>query len=187
MRLRGGVVLAWGSAVAALVGFLLPWARFAVKESHPRRITLEVRQGGRTVSADLADWSRLPRVVRGIDIPTLARDPNTQVAAMAVELLTGRRQHAEAKSLAVYLAPGLAAIGALALTFAGHRRPVAIATAAFCALIAAWGAYKLTTIRTGLAAITVAAASGVWISVGAYAGLAVAAVMLSVDARREAS
>jgi hypothetical protein len=180
--------LAWASAGVAVAAFFLPWARFdarppAAALGRLGNVTLEIRANGRTVNASLADLSSLPPVVRGADIPRLARDENARAGVMVWEMLTGKPQHVEAKSLAVYLVPALAVLGALALSLLQSRRTVSLAIALACAAAAALGAHKLATFTSGAASAAVSIGPGLWISIGAYAGLAAAAVMMSLQGR----
>ena len=178
--------LAWVSAAVAVAAFFMPWARFSVAKPGIAqavqglgRVTLEVRGGGRTVTTSLADLTRLPQEVTGAGIPRLVRNQDAQAGLMVLELLTGRQQHAELKSLAVYLVPGLALAAALALTLGVP--PAAIGPA--CALIAGIGASKLWAAQAASSMVKVTIEFGLWLSMAAYVGLAAAAALRSGRAK----
>lgn len=181
------IVSAWLCAGLAVAAFFLPWLRLRAAETPVAalqklgRVTLEIRQGGKTLTADSAALSRVPPMVSGAQIPALVRDPNAQTAILVAELVTGEPQHAGAKSLAVYLVPGLALVAAAALTAAGPG-PVAWGIAAASAGMAAAGAWKMVTLSPS-AATTVAIGIGLWLSVAAYVGLAASAAVHGLTTR----
>jgi hypothetical protein len=88
--------------------------------------------------------------------------------------VTGREQRVQAKSLAVYLVPGLALLGAVVLTVVPGRA-VGPAIALIAAGLAAFGAWKLLAAQAQWPSVKLE--PGLWTSVGAYAGLAAAAAL----------
>ena len=102
------------------------------------------------------------------------------MATALIELLMNERQHMGAKSYAVYLLPGMALACALLLTFLGTRRVVTIGAAVLCGMIAGVGFWKLLTTNTQTLFIAITIGPGLWLSLWAYAALALAATALSV-------
>ena len=136
---------------------------------------MTVRRGAETVTGDLPSLGDLPKQVSGIQIPQLANQQDAQVAVALIELLTNERQHVGVKSYAVYLLPGIALLCAFLLTWCGRRAPVAIGTAIVCVLVAGVGFWKLLTTNTQALFIAISIGPGLWLSLWAYVGLAVAA------------
>lgn len=193
------------SVVAALVGFVLPWAFIDVHEpgaltqlrqtvpfddtvrgltSDLGRIAVKIRRGAETVTGELPSLSDIPTQVSGIRVPRLANQEKAQVVLALVELLTGQRQHIGLKSYAVYLLPGLAlACGLLLLGLGGRQPAVGIGVGLVCAAIAGGGFWKLLTTDTQTLFIAITIGQGLWLSLWAYAGLAVSAALSVVMAR----
>jgi hypothetical protein len=198
---RLAILVAWVCAGSTVVGFVLPWASLdlrepgvvrQLKETEPVRDTLsgltkdigriavKVRWGAESVTGDLPSLAEIPKQVSGIQIPQLANQKNTQVAMALIELLMNERQHMGAKSYAVYLLPGMALACALLLTLLGTRRVVTIGAAVLCGMIAGVGFWKLLTTNTQTLFIAITIGPGLWLSLWAYAALALAATALSV-------
>lgn len=192
--------LAGLSAVAALVGFFLPWASLDLREPGVvkklesmvgdvggkgildkvakglGRITATVRRGTQTVTGRLPSFDEIPKQVSGVQIPQIANQEHAQVAIALLELFTNTRQHIGVKSYAVYLVPGIALLCGLLLMAAGGRLPVSLGVALVCALIAAVGFWKVLTTDTSALLLTVTIGAGIWLSLWAYVGLALAAL-----------
>jgi hypothetical protein len=202
---RIGVGLAWISVVVAGVAFCLPWAHVDLAspgliqqltdvtplhdtiEGLARdlgRVAVTIRRGAEVVTGDLSQVLDIPRTISGAQIPRLVRQPNAQVAIALMELLTNTRQHLVERSAVVYLAPGIALWCGLLLTFVGRRRAVAIAVAGLCAGIAGMGGWKLLTTDTSTLVVAIAIGPGLWLSLGAYLGLAVAGAVLACHRQR---
>ena len=198
---RIALIVAWVCAGASVVGFVMPWANLdlrepgvvkQLRETGPVRETLggltkdigriavQIRRGAESVTGDLPGVADIPKQVSGIQIPQLANQKNAQVAMALVELLMNERQHIGAKSYAVYLLPGMALACALLLTFLGTRRAVTIGAAVLCGMIAGVGFWKLLTTNTQTLFIAITIGPGLWLSLWAYAALALAATALSV-------
>ena len=195
-RVVGGLV--WVSASTALIGFFLPWAAIDLREPSAvrqlremarlrgtvggltrdlSRITVQVRRGAETITGELPKLSDIPKEVSGVQIPRLANQENAKVAMALIELLTRQRQHIGAKSYAVYLVPGLALVFSLLLTVLGGRKVVTIGTLILCAAIAGGGFWKLLTTNTKTLFIAITIGRGLWLSLWAYVGLALAACL----------
>jgi len=194
---RGPLALAWLCAAAAVVAFFLPWAHIEVRDPSARlskaasdaglgealgRVTLSIRQGTRTVEGALPSLQDLPKQVSGFDVPRLAHQENAQLAMAVVEFLTDQPQHVGAKSYAVYAVPGLALLGALALTLLPGKA-AATAIGAVCGVVVLAGGWKLATTDTSTLVAAITIGIGLWISLGAYAGLAAAAAWSSQRGR----
>lgn len=204
MRLLS-IGLAWLSVLAAVIGFVRPWAKIDLREpalarqlqevaglsgalggvKHQiGRIAVKVRRGAETITGDLPSLADLPREVSGAQIPQMANQKNAQVVMALAELLTKTRQRLGLKSYAVYLAPGLAVIVALLLTVLGSRPIVAWAIALVCGAVTGLGCWKLLTTNTQSLFIAITIGPGLWLSLGAYAGLAVSAALSGLAALR---
>lgn len=197
MRHRVAVMgLAWLGVAAAGWGFLLPWAHLEMADStrtaaevlagvaqQVGRVTISVRQGDRTVSGDLSSLADVPHQVRGVEIPRVVRQRHAQLALAVLEMLTQASRHLEAKSYAVYLVPGIALCCGVLLTAWGARAPVAFGVALACAVIAGVGCWKLLTVRPETASLVLRVGQGLWLSVWAYVGLAVAGAWSGMASR----
>ena len=193
----GSVGLAAASMIAAVVGFYLPWARIDLREpdviqqlrettplggaldtlkQKVGRITVTVKRGAETLTGDLPGLADIPKTVSGAAIPRMVDQEQAKVAVALLELLTNTRQHVGLKSYAVYLVPGLALLcGALVLLLRRHQPRLLWVVAAMCAAVALLGWWKLTTTNVRNLFIAITIGPGLWLSLGAYAGLAVAA------------
>ena len=189
----GGV---WLSAATAVVAFWLPWVSWGLRdpsqlggrsltdalerlERSVGRVTITVTEGGQTVSGEVADLSRLPTRLTGAHIPRLARGPEASAMVVLIELLTDAR-HLGAKSLLVYLVPGVALLGVVVVTW-GRRRRIACLLVGLASLaIAGWGWWRLLTVPTNTASIRLVIEHGLWLSVWAYAGLGFASLMVAL-------
>lgn len=202
---RTAITVAWLSAMLAVVGFFLPWAHLDLRQ--PKvvqqlteqagvtntvkdltrsvgRIAVRLRRGAETVVGDLPTLSDLPKQVSGYQIPQFANQEQAQVAIAIAELLTGARQQIGAKSYAVYLLPGIALLCALLLTVLGEQRLVAAAVALLCAIVAGVGSWKLATVPREALVISIVIGHGLRLSLGAYVGLTLAALLSLVPNRR---
>jgi len=117
----------------------------------------------------------IPTRVSGYQIPRLANRENVRVIMGLTELVTKKRERIGLKSYAVYLAPGLALLCGLLLTArVGATRPAAAGVALVCGAVAVAGCWTLLTTDTR-ARYAVAIGPGLWLSLAAYAVLALAA------------
>lgn len=201
-RVLGALV--WAGALAVVAGFFLPWALIDVREAGVvrqlrqaapiggtiegvgrdlGRIAVRVRRGAETVTGELPSLEEIPRQVSGVQIPRLANDERAQLAVALVELLTDTRQHLGMKSFLVYLLPGLAIGCAILLALFGRRPAVALGVSLLCALIAGAGFWKLLTADTEALFIAITIGPGLWLSLWAYAALAVLALLHPVLGR----
>ncbi|MBI4355423.1 MAG: hypothetical protein HY597_03090 [Candidatus Omnitrophica bacterium] len=119
----------------------------------------------------------VPTSVSGLQIPQMANAKNAKVAMALLEMFTRDPQQIGAKSYAVYVLPGLALLCGLLLTVLGGRRPVALGVAVLCATVAGGGFWKLLTTNTSSLFIAITIGMGLWLSLWAYAGLAVAGLL----------
>ena len=144
------------------------------------RVTIQVKRGAETITGELPDLSTIPTRVNGPQIPEWINRRDAKVVMALAEMLTGQRDLG-AKSYAVYLVPGLALLGGVLVTLAGRLRVVCGGIGGACLAIAGLGFWKLLTIETGtrLAAITIG--PGLWLSLWAYVGLGICAILLALD------
>jgi hypothetical protein len=184
------------SMAAAVAGFWLPWARIDLREpdviqqlrettplggaldtlkQKVGRITVTVKRGAETLTGDLPGLADIPKTVSGAAIPRMVDQEQAKVAVALLELLTNTRQHVGLKRYAVYLVPGLALLGGVLVIGLGHRPPIAWGAALLCGGIAAVGFWKLLTTNTRTLFIAITIGQGLWLSLWAYVGLAVAA------------
>ncbi|OGX29134.1 MAG: hypothetical protein A3B78_02840 [Omnitrophica WOR_2 bacterium RIFCSPHIGHO2_02_FULL_67_20] len=191
---RAALIVAWLSVAASLAGFLLPWVTLdlrgaklaALAGGGPHdigRVTIQLRQGGETIAAALPEATEFPWQVRGIQIPWLVRQEQTRVAVALLERLTNTRQHAALKSGAVFLVPGAALLCGVLLTGWGRHPAVAGGVLLVCVAVAAGGAWKLLALDTSRSLIGVAIERGLWVSLGAYVGLAASAAWTGMSGR----
>lgn len=195
MRRTIGVLIAWLSVAAAVGGFFLPWVRIDLREhalvqqfrrsgamndllgqlnDKLGRVVVQVRRGTETITGDLSTLSELPRQVSGVQIPQLANDERAKLVMVLAEMVTHTPQDVRWKSYAVYLLPSLALVFGVLLTGWGRLAPVAIGVALACLGIAGFGFWKLLTVQDAIAA-SISIGPGLWISISAYLGLALAA------------
>lgn len=204
------VALVWVSVTAAVIGFFLPWVRIELRdptapvakieeritETVPLgqtvggvmrgigRITGTIRKGAETIAGDLPiKPDSIPREISGAQIPQLAHREDVKLVFGLIELAKRRPQQAALKSQAVYLVPGLAFVLGLLLTLLGGIPAVAAGAAAVSAGVAGVAAWKLLTFSTQTALAVVTIGHGLWMSVLAYAGLAVSASLFLVAPR----
>lgn len=210
-QLKGGAMgwviraLTWVSVAVVLRAFFLPWATIDLEEpglvqqaretleghgllegltKRIGTVAVEIRRGAETVTGELPSLSDIPRQVSGAQIPQLANQDNAQVAIALLELLANERQHIGAKSYAVYLVPSLALLCGLLLTVLGGTAAVALGVAGLCAGIAGVGFWKLLTTNTQTLFIAITIGPGLWLSLWAYVGLAVSALLFAAKGRR---
>jgi hypothetical protein len=200
---RGLLGLVWLSVVGAVVGFFLPWASLDVKyrqvtdqvnqlaEGTPfqdlaeqlkqkvGRLVIHVKHGAETIAGELPDLSTIPTQVSGVQIPQLANRQDIQVVMALTEMLTGQRELG-AKSYAVYLVPGLACLAALMVTLLRWVRLVCLLVGLLCCAVAAGGFWKLLTTETDTLLVAITIERGLWLSLWAYVGLGLAAVLLAL-------
>jgi len=193
---------------AAVAGLFMPWVTIEVREpelarqlretteSSPvsdtiggilkdvGRITATIRRGAETITGDLPSLSEIPRQVSGVQIPRLANRQQSKLALAIIEQVTGERQHLGLKSYAVYLLPGLALICGVLVTIWGRHRAVSWSVAGVCAAVTGAAFWKLMTMNLQAAFITITIERGLWLSLWAYAVLAVAAGMSGLMSRR---
>ena len=190
--------LAWISVSGALVGFFVPWARLDLREPEAvrqlreaaqgqglldgltkkvGRVAVEIRRGAETVTGELPSLSDIPKEVSGAQIPQLANQSHAKTAVALLELFTNTRQQIGLKSYAVYLIPGVALLCGVGLTCWGRRRRLMIGIGLLCAGIAGAGFWKLLTTDTRALFIAITIGPGLWMSLWAYVGLAVAALL----------
>lgn len=193
-----GMILVWVSVVSVVAGFFLPWVTIDVRAAGAMerldaltnssaagdkvlqgasRISLQIHQGTKTISADIPALADLPRQLRGIDIPRVAHDERLQVALAVAQLLTGHSQDVARKSNAVYLVPAFAIISGVLLTGCRGSRVTGTVIALLAATIAGIGAWKFSTLTTPTPIVHVTIASGLWLSLAAYLGLTVGAML----------
>ncbi len=191
------LILAWGSLAAAGVGFFLPWVRVDIREPalvqqareggvlgeavsgltrDVNRIALTIRRGAETLVGELPAPSDLPRQLSGFQIPQLLNQQETKTVLAVAEALTGRRYDLGRRSYAVYLVPGLALLCGVLLTWRGRLVVVAVGVAVLCAGIAGAGFWRALTLKTATPLAAISIGPGVWWSLWAYVGLAVAAL-----------
>jgi hypothetical protein len=189
----------------AVVGFFLPWARIDAREpsvvtqlrqtmplrdavgglaQDVSRITVKIRRGTEVVTGRLPSLSAIPQQVSGFQIPRMANQEEAKIAVALVELMTNQRQQIGIKSYAVYLLPGAALVCAVALTIVALPAAVAIAIAAFGAALAGLGGWKLLTVDTQTLFMAITIGAGLWLSLWAYVGLAIASGLDALRRRR---
>ena len=197
------LVVAWGCAVLAVCAFTMPWVHLDVHEptmlkqvrqavplqgtlkglTHGlSRIAVKIKRGAETVTGDinLGSLQNLPREITGAQIPQLANSSQAQLALVVMQMMTGTASDIGRQSYAVYLLPGLAVLAALLLTMLGRWRIAALSVAIVCALIAAVGFWNTLTAHTTTAFVTMRIGQGVWLSLWAYVGVALAAAGLAI-------
>ena len=198
---RVALLLTWLSASAAVGAFFMPWVHLERREpalavpigraAHARpargragnatqRISVEVRRGTTTVASDLRTLAELPPTIAGVEIPRLADTPQAQVVEALWELLTGQPQHLNLKRWVVYLVPGIALLAAALLTLLSRRKRMAFGVALLCLLLAGAWTWKLLSASRTTPLVTIRIGLGLWVSVWAYGGLALAAGGLSL-------
>jgi hypothetical protein len=191
-------IVVWLSVSAPCIGLFLPWAYLDMQEpsvikqlrssgvlgesfgeltKEVGRVTATVRRGAKTITGDLADVGQIPTQVTGIQIPSMVRQQNAQVAIALLELLTKQRQQLELKSLAVFLVPGLAVLLGLLILGPVGKPPAVWLIAALCSAVAAAGWWRLATLNPKTLVIAITIGPGLWLSLGGYGGLALAATI----------
>jgi len=199
------LVVAWVSAGLAVCAFFIPWAKIELREpdlvrqlrqtaqeqglvdhltKKIGRVAVQVRQGAETVTGELPSLSDIPRQVSGVQIPQMANQKNAQVVIALVELLTKTRQRIGLKSYVVYLVPAVALLCAGLLTVLGRAPVATIAVGVVCAGIAGAGFWKLLTTNTSTLFVAITIGQGLWLSLWAYVGLAVAAGLSLLQKKR---
>lgn len=196
----GGV---WLSVVAAVVGFLLPWATLDVQSARLAgqlgqvaqgtplealagtlrkrvgTVVIQLKRGTETFTGQLPDLSQIPTHVNGPQIPQFVNRRDAQVVMALAEMLTGQRQLG-AKSYAVYLLPGLAILCGVLLTLTRRVRLVCLLVALACWGIAGVGCWKLLTTKTETLLVAITIGRGLWLSLWAYVGIGMAALALAI-------
>ena len=202
----GVIGLVWLSVAAAIVGFVLPWATVDVKyrgiteqfdqvtrgtpleqlagklTKELGRVAITVKRGAETVTGELPDLSEIPTQVSGAQVPQLANRQDVQVVLALTEMLTGQRELG-AKSHAVYLLPGLALVCGLLVTIARRVRLVCAPVGIVCLVVAGGGFWKLLTTKTETLLVAITIEQGLWLSLWAYVGIGLAALVLAALTR----
>ena len=192
----------WLSVASAVIGFFLPWASIDLREpslvtqgkkaaplgslwggrkNNIGRVTVSIRRGTETVTGDLLTLADIPHQVSGVQIPQLANQEQAKVAMALIELFTQTREHVGLKRYAVYLLPGLALVCGLLLTLFRAPRLLCVGLAALCAAVAGIGCWKLLTTNTQTLFVAITIGPGLWLSLWAYVGLAIAAGLQGVS------
>jgi hypothetical protein len=194
---RPALGLAWISVTAAVAGYFLPWATVTVADSGLAalageagggEVRLEIRREDGAIQASLSDLRRLPRTIRGWEIPSLVRGQDMAVVAALLDLWTGPRRHVVAKGAAAPLVPVAALIVGVVLVFARAGVLGTAAVSLLCAAVASVGAWKAAAAGR-MGPLTIRVEEGLALSLLAYAGLAIAAGWLSalnMQQRRQA-
>lgn len=200
--MRPGILgFVWMSVGAAVIGFFLPWAHINLREPTlvkqlreasrlgdtvsgftrgVGRIAVKIQRGAETMTGDLPSLGDIPTHISGAEIPALANQQHAQVAIALAELLTRKRQPIGQESYAVYLVPGIALLCGLLLTVLGGAPVVAAGVALVCAGIAGVGFWTLLTTNTSTLFVAITIGQGLWLSLWAYAVLALCGVLLLV-------
>ena len=197
------IIGVWLSVAAALKGFVEPWAHLDVKyrtvtgavdqavqdtplEELTRQLTkglsrvvVKVKRGAETITGELSDLSKVPEEVTGAQIPQWANRQDAKVVLALAEIVTGQRQLG-AKSYAVYLVPGAALLFGILLTAAGRLRLLCGLIALLCLAAAGGGFWKLLTTDTNTLLVDITIGRGLWMSLWAYAGLGLCALLLAL-------
>ena len=189
-----GLVLC--SLIAVIAGFWMPWAYLSLRQPaltntfgnaagiegplkqltrHLGRVTLKIQRHGQTIVSDLPLLEDIPKQVSGADIPVMVREQKAQVAIALLELLTGQRQDLDRNSVMVYLIPGVALLCGVLLIGWGRHLAVSAGVGALCAILAGGGLWKLSTVNPQTVFVAMIIGPGLWMSVGAYAGVSMAA------------
>lgn len=199
--------LVWLSAAITLAAFYMPWVSLGPRPSHsskwvrqeskapPRpsanlQLSPEFSRVLKNVSRDVvrtADKMTTLRVrITGAQIPRMANQEQAKVTFDLMERITKKRQNLGLKSYAVYLVPGLALLGAGALTRWSRRKWVARIIAVLCAAIALVGGVELLIVGAQQAPNGVRIEGGLGLSLLGYAGLTVAAFVQLFPGRIQA-
>lgn len=196
----------WISVAASVIGFVLPWATLDVKAarlpgqlgqalpgadlqalagkltSKIGRVTIQFKRGTETIAGELLpDLATIPASVSGFEIPQLANRQDAKVAIAFAEMFAGQRGLG-AKSYAVYLVPGLALLVGVLVTLARRLRVVCGGIGGACLAIAGLGLWKLLTMKPDALLAAVTLGPGLWLSVWAYVGLGICAILLALPA-----
>lgn len=172
------------SLVMAITGFVLPWVSVDVRAPAPGgrelggrlgRVTLELRQGSKRFEAAWPAPAEFPRQIRGIEVPAVLCQDQTRVAAALMELLASNPPRLRLKALAVLLVPLAVLAGGCLVLWRPGQPALTGSVAAVSAAIAAAGFRQLHAPASAHALLAVAVEPGAWLSLGAYAMLAVGA------------
>jgi hypothetical protein len=207
-RLRAlGLLGVWVSVAGSLVGFVRPWASIDLAHrgtlgvleeaagdtplqdllsslsKRVGKIVVSVKQGAETITGELPDLSSIPTVISGADIPRLANRQDAQVVLALAEMWTGQREFG-AKSLLVYLVPGLAVLCGTLVTALRRVRVVCAVVGGLCAAVAgaAWWKLSSTPPETLVVAITIE--QGLWMTCWSYAGLGLSSLLVACTGAR---
>ena len=204
---RVRVLLIWISVAATVAAFFMPWVRLEVRQpgllAQAREtaeksgllgnlteklgdVTATITRGTESVTGTLSSLSGIPSAISGVQVPQLATQQNAKLALMLFEMVTNERQHIGRKSYAVYLVPGIALLCGLLLTGCGRVKAVPIVVGLLCAGIAGAGFWKLLTLNLETPLLAIAIGPGLWVSLWAYAVLAVIALLVRVPRRSPA-
>ncbi len=184
MRLASRV-LAGACVLAVLAGFFLPWVTVQLAQPEALgalgamlgRVRVTVYRDGQPISGDVNQLLQEPITLTGAQIPARANEQSVQAVEALLEMATRRRYYAGEKSQLVYLMPGIALVCAAAVMLLPIGPPVAFTLAGLCAFIAAGGFWKLLTLQPPPPPATLTIGPGLWLSLWAYVGLTVAALL----------
>ena len=180
------------SMAATVIGFFLPWAKLEMRETKfGKQFSSRMRESlatsfktGTRKSQPSSRSSRrladIPTRVTGAQIPEFANKQQAKVVMELVALFTKNRDNIGMKSYAVYLVPTVAVFCGLVLLSRYCRRWVAIVISLLCAAVAGIGFWKILTAIPKGGLLQVVIGSGLWLSLWAYVGLAIAAVVESL-------
>ncbi len=207
LRRRCALGVVWVSVVAAMAGFVLPWAKVHVttkKFTDPlahiaqgagladqvgkrlSRVTVTLKKGTKTISGAMPDFAKMPTQIRGFEVPLMTNRQDTHVAIAVAELLTGE-DDLGAKSWLVYLLPGFALAAGLLLTWGVSMPWLGWCLGGIGLSVGGFGLWKLLTASTDMLVVAVTIGAGLWLSFAAYASLGLSALCLAWLARRAAS
>ncbi len=195
---RNGLLLAWVSAGLGLGAFFLPWLVTSVSgdsalvaadlrklEKKLGHVELTVRRQGKVQSGSLSDLlAEFPANLSGFDIPRFANQKDASVAFTLAGMLRLAPDGLDRKSWITYAVPACLAMVALFLAARPHRRGAALSAAVLCAAVAWMGCLKLQTFEFSSLSVTVHFGIGLWVSVAAYALMAIAALLLTATPHR---
>ncbi len=183
--------LAAVSALAALGGFFLPWVTVEVSKpgglgafgSTLGRVSVTVHRDGAEISGDVSGLVQSPMTLTGAQIPRMARESSTQAGVALLEMVTGRRYQAGLTSLLVFLVPAGALVCTVGIVGRVLTPAWSLAVAGLCGVAAAAGFWKVLTLPPPAVPIAVTIGSGLWISLWAYVGLALASFIDTLSRR----
>ena len=188
----------WLSVTASVIGFFLPWVSVRLRDpgtgevideaglnqmlkrvsQQVGRVTITLQRGAETVTGELPDLSTLPERLSGFEIPRLANRHDVQATAQLLEIVTGTGGTG-LKSYLVYLVPALAMVLGTAAYLAHRRRVVCGIVGGVALVVAGVGWWRLTIASAGTWLVAIQIEIGLWLSIAAYVGLALASLTLA--------